>query len=161
MSDDFKSKVAFIVETDGLLKYYMDSVVIKDIKSKMSDDTFKCLNTNHVHAALVLKNIAPCSLKKFAETMRMSTAAASALVDRMVTARVIRRQANPRNRREVLLTVSSEFEVHLAHVRSKLTRWFETLTTRMGMDTFEKWYDVMVSLNQVIQKEIESNHAVS
>lgn len=159
--DDFKGKVAFIVETDGLLKDYLESVVINEIKSRMTDDTFKSLNTHHIHTALILKSIAPCSLKKFAATMRLSKAAASALVDRMVTAQVIRRQANPQNRREVLLTVSPEFEAHVAWVRSEMTLWFENLTDRMGMDTFEKWYEVMVTLNQVIQKELEATHAPS
>ena len=93
--------------------------------------------------------------------MRLSKAAASALADRMVTAQVIRRQANPQNRREVLLSVSPEFEAHVAWVRSEMTQWFENLTDRMGMDAFEKWYEVMVSLNQVIQKELETTHAPS
>ncbi len=159
--DDFKSKVAFIVETDGLLKDYLESVVINEIKSRMTDDTFKNLNTHHIHAALILKSIAPCSLKKFAATMRLSKAAASALADRMVTAQVIRRQPNPQNRREILLTVNPEFEAHVTWVRSEMTQWFENLTSRMGMDTFEKWYEVMVTLNQVIQKELESTHAPS
>ena len=158
-NEDFKSKVAFIVETDGLLKDYLDSIVIKQIKSRMTDDAFKNISTNHVHAALILKTISPCALKTFAATLRMSRAAASALVDRMVKAGVVRREANPRNRREILLTVSPDFEAHVAHVRSEMTRWFESLVDRMGMGTFEKWHTVMVALNQVLQEEIQSGHA--
>ncbi len=62
----FESKIAFIVETDGLLKDYIESIVIKEIKSRMTNDSFKNLNTNHVQAALILKTLSPCSLKKFA-----------------------------------------------------------------------------------------------
>ena len=152
----FKSKVAFIVETDGLLKDYLDSIVIKRIKSSMTDDAFKNLSANHVHAALILKSISPCALKTFAATMRMSKAAASALVDRMVKAGVVQREANPHNRREILLTVSPGFESHVVHVRSEMTRWFETLVDRMGMETFEKWHTVMVALNRVLKEEIQS-----
>jgi DNA-binding MarR family transcriptional regulator len=151
----FKSKVAFIVETDGLLMDYLDSIVIKRIKSSMTDDAFKHLSANHIHAALILKSISPCALKTFAATMRMSRAAASALVDRMVKAGVVRREANPKNRREILLTVSSEFESHVVHVRSEMTRWFETLVDRMGMETFEKWHTVMVALNRILKEEIK------
>ncbi len=161
MTEDFKSKVAFIVETDGLLKYYLESVIIKDIKSQMEDDTFRRLNTNHIHASLVLKTIAPCSLKTFAATLRLSKAAASALVDRMVKAGVVRREANPENRREVLLTVSPEFAAHTEYVRSQLTLWFESLATTIGMETFEKWHTVMRTINEVIQKEINSADAAS
>ena len=161
MTDDFKSKVAFIVETDGLLKDYLESVIIKEIKAQMADDTFRHLNTNHINAALVLKTMAPCSLKKFAATMRLSKAAASALIDRMVKAGMVCRRANPENRRSVSLTVSPEFEAHVEYVRSQLTKWFERLATNIGMDTFEKWYTVMRTLNQEIQKEIKSTHAAS
>lgn len=156
---EFRSKAAFIVETDGLLKDYLESVVIKKIKAGMTDDSFKNLSAGHVHAALILKSIAPCALKTFAATMRMSKAAASGLVDRMVKAGAIRREANPQNRREVLLTVSPDFEAHVAHVRSEMTRWFETLAGKMGMENFEKWHAVMVALNRVLQEEIQTGHA--
>ena len=153
---EFRSKVSFIVETDRLLKDYLDSVVIKGIISNLTDDSFKNLCANHVHAALILKSVSPCSLNTFAVTMRMSKAAASALVDRMVKAGVVRREANPQNRREVLLTVSPEFESHVGHVRSEIARWFKTLVGRMGMENFEKWYTVMVALNRVLKAEIQT-----
>lgn len=157
MADDgFKSKVAFIVETDGLLKDYLESIVIKQIKSDMTDDGYNDVTPSHVHASLILKNIAPCALKKFAATMRMSRAAASALVDRMVRAGLVRREANPANRREVLLTVNPEFEAHVGHVRSEMIRWFEVLTRKMGMENFEKWHMAMVALNKVLNEEILS-----
>ena len=159
MSDDgFKSKVAFIVETDGLLKDYLESIVIKQIKSDMKDDGYNDVTPNHVHAALMLKSIAPCALKKFAATMRMSRAAASALVDRMVRAGLVQREANPENRREVLLTVNPEFETHVGHVRSEMIRWFEALTSKMGMENFEKWHTAMVALNKVLNEEIHAGN---
>ncbi|WP_024334882.1 MarR family transcriptional regulator [Desulfotignum balticum] len=154
----FESKIAFIVETDGLLKDYIESIVIKEIKSRMTNDSFKNLNTNHVQAALILKTLSPCSLKKFALTMRMSKAAASALVDRMVKNGMVQRDTNPENRRQVLLTISPEFDAHISHIRSEITRWFKSLTERIGMDTFEKWHSVMVTLNRVIQEDIHSDH---
>ena len=156
--DGFKSKVAFIVETDGLLKDYLESIVIKQIKSEMPEDGFNDVTPNHVHAALMLKSIAPCALKKFAATMRMSRAAASALVDRMVRAGLVLREANPDNRREVLLTVNPEFETHVGYVRSEMIRWFETLTGKMGMENFEKWHTAMVALNKVLNEEIHAAH---
>ena len=159
MTDNaFESKIAFIVETDGLLKNYIDSIVIKEIKSRMADDAFTNLSSNHIQAALILKTLSPCALKKFALTMRMSKAAASALVGRMVKNGVVQREANPENRREVLLTISPGFEAHLSHVRSEITQWFESLTERIGMETIEKWHSVMVTLNRVIQEDIHSTH---
>lgn len=157
-ADDFKNKVAFIVETDGLLRDYIDSVIIKQIKSKITDDKFNNLNPNHIHAALILKNMAPCSLKAFAGSMRLSKSAASALVDRMVENGVVERQPNPSNRREVLLSVNPDFERHVAYVKSELAKWFEELTAAMGMDLFEKWYSVMTELNRIIKRKINSDH---
>lgn len=156
---EFRSKVAFIVETDGLLKDYLESIVIKEIKSRMTDDSFRSLNSNQIHAALILKSISPCTLKKFSATMRISKAAASALVDRMVKSGVISREANPRSRREVLLTVSPEFDAHVSHVRSEMTQWFEKLIEKMGMETFEKWHSVMVILNRILRDELHLDSA--
>ncbi|MBG0777229.1 MAG: MarR family transcriptional regulator [Desulfovibrionaceae bacterium] len=152
---DFKSKVAFIVEADGLLTHYLESTVIKKIKSGMPGDSFRNLTSNHIHAALLLKDIAPCALKSFAEAMQLSRAAASGLVDRMVRAGLVRREANPDNRREVVLTVSPEFEQDVAHVRAEMGLWFEALATRMGMESFEKWHDAMRALHAVLKEEIQ------
>ena len=152
----FKSKVAFIVETDGLLKDYLETIVIKNIKNEMKEDAFRNVSPPHIHAALILKAQAPCALKTFAETMRMSRAAASALVDRMVKSGLICREINPDNRREVLLSVSPDFEAHVNDIRSEMTHWFENLAGKMGMENFEMWHSAMVSLNQVIKEEIKT-----
>jgi len=75
----------------------------------------------------------------------------------MVKAGAVLRNTNPRNRREILLTVSPAFESHVEHVRSELTSWFEALVDRIGRDNFEKWYSVMVALNRVLKEEIQSD----
>lgn len=158
-NDDFMAKVAFVVETDRLLRDYIDLVVIKDIKSRITDDRFTNLNSNQIHAALLLKTIAPCSLKDFAAVMRLSTSAASAMVDRMVASGVFLRQANPRNRREILLSVSPEFVEHVLYVRTELTAWFAGLTDDLGMDNFEMWHTVMQRLSSVILQKLRDTRA--
>ena len=129
-------------------------MVIKDIKSRITDDRFTGLNSNQIHAALLLNAIAPCALKDFAAVMHLSKSAASALIERMVENSVVLRQPNPDNRREVLLSVSPEFEEHVVYVRAELTSWFTTLADDLGMDIFEKWHGVMVQLNTVILQKI-------
>jgi len=158
-NDDFMAKVAFIVETDGLLRDYIDSVVIKDIKFRIADDRFANLNSNHIHAALLLKAIAPCALKDFAAVMRLSKSAASALIERMVENSLVLRQLNPHNRREILLSVNPDFEEHVVYVRAELAAWFSTLAEDLGMDTFEQWHAVMTQLHTVILQKIRSAHA--
>lgn len=157
--DNFNDKISFIVETDGLLRDYINSVVIKDIKSRINDNRFKHLNNNHIHAALLLKAIAPCALKDFASVMHISKSAASALVERMVENDVVLRKPNPDNRREILLSVSPEFEEHVVFVRKELTAWFATLIDDLGMDSFEKWHSVMKQLHTVILQKIRNTNA--
>lgn len=158
MTEAYKNKVDFIVRTDGLLKDYIESVVVKSIKAAMPDDTFKHMTSNHIRAALLLRNMQPCSLKEFATAMRLSTAAASAQVDRMVKNGTVRREINPDNRRAVVLTVSPALEEHVNHIHTQMSRWFESITEELGRETFEKWYEVMVSLNAVLNQRIKSGH---
>jgi DNA-binding MarR family transcriptional regulator len=153
-NENLKDKVSLIMETDGLLRHYIDSVVIKDIKSRIKDDRFTNLNSNHIHAALLLKAVAPCALKDFADMMRLSKSAASALVERMVENNVVLRQQNPNNRREILLSVSPEFEKHVIFVRQELAEWFGTLINDLSIETFEKWYEAMQQMNSVLLKKI-------
>ncbi|SMF19769.1 MarR family transcriptional regulator [Desulfovibrio gilichinskyi] len=156
MTNTFKDKVDFIVRTDGLLKDYIENVVVNKIKAEMPDDIFKKMTSNHIRAAFMLKNIEPCSLKEFATAMRLSKAAASAQVERMVKTGMVQRETNRDNRREVILTVSIPFEKHINHVHAEVTNWFMSITEQLGMETFEKWYEVMTTLNEVLNKRIKT-----
>lgn len=149
-----KEKIELIMETDGLLKDYIDLVVIKQIKAEIQDSKFTSLNANKVHAALILKALAPCTLKEFALSLRLSKAAASALVDRMVKNGVIVRKAGMADRREVQLTLASDFNQHINYVSAELSKWFEGLAQEMGPELFEKWYEAMTSINRIILKKL-------
>lgn len=155
--DSDMEKVSFIVETDGLLRDYITSVVIKDIKSRIDDKRFTRISSNHIHAALLLKTIAPCSLKDFAALMRLSKSSASALVDRMVEKGIAERKINPNSRREVVLSVNAEFEAHVAFVRRELAAWFGEVIDELGPDVFEQWFAVMQRLNGIMLKKIKGN----
>ncbi len=157
MQDISKEKIDFIVKTDGLLRDYIETVVLKSIKDTMQDDPFSKMSSNHIRAALMIANIAPCSLKEFATAMRLSKASASALVNRMVKAGTVQREINQDNRREVILCVSPAFEDHINYVHAELMEWFETVTKQLGPETFAKWYEAMISLNAVLQKKIKSD----
>ncbi len=158
MPNTFNDKVDFIVRTDGLMKDYIETVVVNKIKAEMPDDIFKKMSSSHIHAALMLMNIAPCSLKEFATVMRLSKAAASSQVERMVKTGMVQREVNSENRREVVLTVSLAFEEHINHVHTEVTNWFASITEQLGMETFEKWYEVMTTLNEVISKRIKTGN---
>lgn len=154
---DYMEKVSFIVETDGLLRDYITSVVIKEIKTRIDDKSFMRISSNHIHAALLLKTVSPCSLKDFAAVMRLSKSSASALVERMVEKNIVERKPNPDNRREILLSVNPDFEKHVTFVRKELADWFAGLIDELGQEAFEKWYSVMQQLNKVMLKKIKGN----
>ena len=86
--------------------------------------------------------------------MRLSTSAASALIDRMVGNGIVVRRLNPDNRREILLSVSPEFDKHVLYVRKELSRWFAGLTDDLGEENFEKWHEVMLRLHEVLLKKL-------
>lgn len=147
--------IDFLVHSDGLLRDYISSVVIDSILKELGDNRFRRINKNHVQSALILKRLAPCSLKKFAVTMRLSTSAASALVDRMVAAGIICREINPDNRREVLLALTPDFDEHTRQVHARLQQWFAGLIEEIGQDAFEKWYEAMQRISDVLTRRLQ------
>jgi DNA-binding MarR family transcriptional regulator len=156
VEENLNHKIDLIVKTDGLLKDYIESVVLKKIKSGMAADIFDNVTPYHIRAALLLRNIEPCSLKEFATAMRLSKASASALVERMVQAGTVEREMNPDNRREVLVKVSPALEQHISYVHAELIKWFGSITEDMGVETVEKWYEVMNSLRSVLTDRLKN-----
>ncbi len=154
MKEDLKSKISFITETDGFLRDYITTQVIPVIKSGIRKDSYKKINSNHIHAALMLSRMEPCSLKDFSSMMRLSKSSASALIDRMVEGKIIKRSQNPDNRREVLLSVDPEFSEHMRFVKEELAMWFEKLIAEMGEDIFQKWYEVMEKLDEILKEKL-------
>ena len=61
--DSFQSKTALIMETDGLLKDYLETVAIKNTKSERTDGILRYSTPNHIHAVLIFQGIAPCALR--------------------------------------------------------------------------------------------------
>lgn len=155
--DKRTAKVDFLVHSDGLLRDYISSVVIDSIRKDLGNNRFERVNKNHVQCALILKRLAPCSLKRFAETMHLSKSSASALVDRMVEAGIIRREINPDNRREVLLELTPDFDAHTRLVHARLQQWFAGLIEEIGEDAFEKWFEVMTRVSDVLTKRLQHN----
>lgn len=149
-----KEKVELIMETDGLLKDYLYLVVLKQIKARIKDKKFNSLNANQIHAALLLKTLAPCTLKEFSLSLRLSKASASALVERMVRNGVIVRKVSTDDRREVQLSIAADFEQHLNDVSGELSKWFEGLAQEMKPELFEKWYEAMTSINRIILNKL-------
>jgi len=146
----FDQKLDFIIRTHEILRDYLETVVLRQIKEEMPDDPFKGMTTNHLQAALILWNIGPCSLKEFAAFTRQSRAAASALIDRMVKVGAVDRETNPDNRREVILKVSRTMEEHVHHIRSRVVAWFHSISSELGEETFEKWYEAMTELDKIL-----------
>jgi len=154
MDKEFNRKLAFITETDGFLRDYITTQVIPGIKSGLKKGNYNKVNSNHIHAALMLSRMEPCSLKDFASMMRLSKSSASALIDRMVDGSIIRRDQNPENRREVLLSLVPEFAEHIKGVKKELSLWFNDLIGELGEDLFEKWYEVMGKLDEILKDRI-------
>lgn len=151
-------QIDFLAHTDGFLRDYILSVVIDSIEKELGETEFMHVNKNHIHSALILNKLAPCSLKKFARTLRLSKSAASALIDRMVAEHIIERTTNPDNRREVLLSLTPGFYEHTQRVHKRLLEWFAGLIDEIGEEAFEKWHAVMTQINHILLKRLKENN---
>lgn len=154
-------KIDFLVKTDGFLRDYILSVVIASIIKDLKEEVkYQNVNKNHLHSALILKRLSPCSLKTFATTLHLSKSSASALINRMVQENIVERKTNPENRREILLTLTPAFNEHIQKIDGQLIDWFVELINEIGEESFEKWHEVMTKVNQTLMKRIKQNERI-
>lgn len=93
--------------------------VIEYWEQRNSDDPLGQFGPRQLNYLIAVMRSEPCSLQDVMRHTGLSAPAASASVEKLVRAGIVRREVNPENRRSILITVEPEIRRSLAEIDAK------------------------------------------
>jgi DNA-binding MarR family transcriptional regulator len=95
------------------------------------------------------------TLKKLAETMRVTPAAASVMVDLLVKKKMLKRTKSKNDRRAVLIRLTPETAGLFTISEQNLLETFMNLRDRLGLETLLEWQKILVTSTKALRQVVE------
>lgn len=106
----------------------------------------------------MLRHLGPCTIKQLAESLGISAASASEMVDRLVELDLIDRRQDPADRRRVQLNLTNKAFKGVQRHEMLIYRRLDELIGQLSPESVEKWKDLSTNLSAVFE-ELQSPDA--
>jgi DNA-binding MarR family transcriptional regulator len=93
------------------------------------------------------------TMSELADQLSVSPPSASVLVDRLVEKGILCREHSTTDRRKVVVRVSPEAEKIVEEIIANILQFFVDLVEKIGIETAQKWCDVLTHVTSVLSDE--------
>jgi DNA-binding MarR family transcriptional regulator len=129
-------------------------VKIQSLNFASSDEgTVTELSMSQLNAVKTLLECGELTMNELAEQLAVSPPSASAMVDRLVEKGVFCREHSTKDRRKVVVRISPEAVTVAEEIKSNMLRFFVELVEKIGVETAQKWCDVLSSVKSALAEE--------
>lgn len=127
---------------------------IQSLNFASSDDgTANELSMSQLNAVKTLLECGELTMNELAERLDVSPPSASAMVDRLVEKGVFSREHSTKDRRKVVVRISPEGLKVAEEIKSSILQFFIELVEKIGVETAQKWCDVLSSVKTALAEE--------
>ena len=78
--------------------------------------------------------------------LKVSSPAASVMVDKLVEKGYLLREQSKEDRRKVMISTSEKINSHMEAIDKAILKMFEALISKLGTDTTKKWKEVLATI---------------
>jgi len=120
-------------------------------------DLAHSLTVSQLNMLSAIRQHGGTTIKKLATALQVSAPSASAMVDRLVEIGALTREQNPDDRREVIVSMSSEAAQVIERIEEQILEGIAELLEKIGPGHARQWCDVYRRILEVIAKEKVGN----
>jgi DNA-binding MarR family transcriptional regulator len=120
------------------------------------ESAFGELSVAQLHAIMVVRLQEQLSMSELSSLLTVSPAAASAMVERLVEKGVLARRVDSRDRRRVVVQLSSAGKREMEGIERAMLRAVVDLVHKVGPETTRKWCQVLEKVDAVLRRETEA-----
>ncbi len=111
------------------------------------------LTVSQLNMLSVIRHQGGTTIKDLAGELHVSAPSASAMVDRLVEMGAVTREQNPRDRREVIVSMSGAAAELIEGIEEQILEGIAELLEKIGPDYARQWCDVYKRILEVIAEE--------
>ncbi len=111
------------------------------------------LSITQLNAIKILWDRGEMTMSELADQLSVSPPSASVLVDRLVEKGILCREHSTTDRRKVVVRVSPEAEKVVEEIIANILQFFVDLVEKIGIETAQKWCDVLTHVTDVLSDE--------
>ncbi len=142
--EEIRSSAQFILNKGRLVHERIDRIV-KEIMISY-DASLVNLTLAQIEVILTVHRQWALSLKDLSAMLKVSSPAASVMVDKLVEKGYLLREQSKEDRRKVMISTSEKINSHMEAIDKAILKMFEALISKLGTDTTKKWKEVLATI---------------
>lgn len=149
--NEMKSLAKYIFDTGRIIQenvLRIQSCCLAEMGKKVGFDE---LSLAQLHAVKTARREGEVTITRLAELLGVSAPSASAMVDRLVEKKILRRERSKKDRRKVVVRVSPEAVNDLEKIEKAILKKFEEIVLKIGSETARKWCEALEKVKEVIE----------
>jgi len=141
----------YIFNIGKLLRHHVFTSLAR-VEGKSRECAHGNLSFAQLNLLLAVRGREEVTLTELAEILAVSPPSVSVMVERLVEKGLLHRERATRDRRKVIIKVSSDADQHIAEMEERMVAAFVELLEEVGQETAGKWYEVLSHVEQVLKK---------
>lgn len=129
-------------------------VLVKSVRAESEDGpSTRELTLPQITMLLVVRDLGEMSIKALAEATQVSAPSASTMVDRLVEAGMLWREASRTDRREVRVSLTAEGVRTVGILEEHLLKSLMEMLEKVGPDMAENWCEIYARIGTILDEE--------
>lgn len=153
MRNDATIEMARYIFTTGKIIHDRIIKIQGQYLASFEKSPFQELSMSQLHVIRIVRESGELSMSELAEQMAVSPPSASAMVDRLVEKGLLCREHSTQDRRKVVVRISPEAVKKAEVIEQSIMQLFVDLVDKIGMETAQKWCDVLSRVKSVLSEE--------
>lgn len=145
-----EKKITTLMNLNRKIHHHLIQNTKRKVQSRVKHDRFQHMTERQIEAIITIHHMAPCTLTDLARELDITLPSASSLVDSFVNQGYVIRKTNPKDRRQIAISLEPDMKKFVDLAKRTLTETFMELSQRIGQELFDEWLNIVSKINDII-----------
>lgn len=150
--NELVTQAQYIFQQSTLVRDYIFQRSMNNARKNMDHNTYKELTMAQYIMFMVIDEHGPLTITDLANILKISNPSASAMVEKLVSKKIITRKQSQEDRRKVMVQISPQAAKRIAEMKQVALGSFIDLVKKVGPKTTRKWREVLDEINRAIEE---------
>lgn len=149
--NELVEQAQYIFQQSTLVRDYIFQRSMNKARENKDHNKYKEMTMAQYIMFMVIDEHGPLTISDLANILKISNPSVSAMVDKLVSKKFIKREQSREDRRKVIVQISPQAAKRIAEMKQVALGSFIDLVRRVGPETTRKWREVLDEINRAIE----------